>query len=344
MNNTRRRLLAGLSLLPIASLARISTAEEIDDIPECESGSLENSEWQVVWDETSVLLFPIEGSALMGLKQGAKAWKTTIDEDGLEHNVLANRDDVLETRFVNEHSGNYELSIFVPDTFTYNGTRYQFNNNKHAWFSASQGEEPIEISPWIGVVFINGSKPDFTLQPDRSSGYPKFTISLSKSEFESFWRTREKKFGVHFVVNNILLASRTYRNTGAKKMFEQATNKHLIQARRRQNNECMESGCFLTTAACEYIGLEDNCWELTTLRQYRDGFLMNTPNGKKLVEQYYVIAPTIVDKLKHHSSRKRIYLTMYWQYIVPCSLLIKLGLNNIALGLYKKLVRYAQHV
>src|SRR5690606_29479169 len=38
-------------------------------------------------------------------------------------------------------------------------------------------------------------------------------------------------------------------------------------------DDATEWGCFLTTATCQVVGLADDCWELTTLRHFRDGWL-----------------------------------------------------------------------
>src|SRR6476646_10620356 len=39
-------------------------------------------------------------------------------------------------------------------------------------------------------------------------------------------------------------------------------------------------GCFLTTACCEVLGLSDDCFELRTLRRYRDRVLIAMPGGQ----------------------------------------------------------------
>lgn len=34
-----------------------------------------------------------------------------------------------------------------------------------------------------------------------------------------------------------------------------------------------DGGCYLTSATVEYMGLEDNCYQLSILRKYRDDYL-----------------------------------------------------------------------
>jgi len=70
-------------------------------------------------------------------------------------------------------------------------------------------------------------------------------------------------------------------------------------------------GCFLTTCCCVYKGLEDDCDELETLRKFRDEVLMTSRSGKALVEQYYSIAPSIVNELQQHAERETIQEELY---------------------------------
>jgi hypothetical protein len=57
------------------------------------------------------------------------------------------------------------------------------------------------------------------------------------------------------------------------------------------------SRCFLSSACLISLGLPDDCFELTTLRQFRDRHLLASPEGRRLVEDYYRIAPTIVTRI-----------------------------------------------
>ena len=63
------------------------------------------------------------------------------------------------------------------------------------------------------------------------------------------------------------------------------------------------TGCFLTTACCEYKGLPDNCHELTVMRSFRDHYLKKKEYGVEMIKQYYDRAPKIVDRI-YKSDRK----------------------------------------
>lgn len=77
------------------------------------------------------------------------------------------------------------------------------------------------------------------------------------------------------------------------------------------NNVSSSGGCFLTTACCEYKGLPDDCYELTTLRYLRDSYMKKSLVGSKLVDLYYDIAPDIVEKINLLDNKKEIYQEIY---------------------------------
>lgn len=55
-----------------------------------------------------------------------------------------------------------------------------------------------------------------------------------------------------------------------------------------------KEGCFLTTACVSHVGYEDDCYQLTTLRAFRDGYVRNLPLGEHLIKEYYSKSPMIV--------------------------------------------------
>lgn len=81
--------------------------------------------------------------------------------------------------------------------------------------------------------------------------------------------------------------------------------------------------CYVTTATCTALGLSAECEELRLLKDYRDTVLMNTPDGRELVKQYYNIAPTIVKRIDKRADAKAVYQELYQDYISPCILHIR---------------------
>lgn len=76
--------------------------------------------------------------------------------------------------------------------------------------------------------------------------------------------------------------------------------------------------CFLTTAVCEYENKPDDCYELETLRAFRDGYLASSENGKELIEEYYNIAPGIVTSIFVRCEGDTVYPMIRDKYIAPC--------------------------
>lgn len=98
------------------------------------------------------------------------------------------------------------------------------------------------------------------------------------------------------------------------------------------------SGCFLTSACVKSMGLPDNCDELQTLRAFRDKRKLYDSAFKALVEEYYVIAPQIVDAINQKENAGAIYSDIYSGMVKPCVSLIKTNRDNEAISLYSKMV------
>ena len=92
-------------------------------------------------------------------------------------------------------------------------------------------------------------------------------------------------------------------------------------------------GCFITTACCQTLGLDDDCFELRTLRRYRDRVLALRPGGAGDIAAYYELAPQILARLPRQTRGKRLRL-LYARYILPAALAASLGLNALAYRLY----------
>ncbi|MBI2928070.1 MAG: hypothetical protein HYY24_20545 [Verrucomicrobia bacterium] len=61
-------------------------------------------------------------------------------------------------------------------------------------------------------------------------------------------------------------------------------------------------GCFLTTACLEHAHLPDDCQELQTMRRFRDEYIRGLPDGATLLEDYYRVAPRIVQRIKSQAD------------------------------------------
>ena len=98
--------------------------------------------------------------------------------------------------------------------------------------------------------------------------------------------------------------------------------------------------CFLTTAVCKYQGKDDNCYELTTLRNFRDTWLKE--NHPEDIDTYYAEAPEIVKKLEKLPTPEFIFDRMYSSYILPAIEHIEEGNNAAAYRIYKQLFQFCE--
>ncbi len=94
-------------------------------------------------------------------------------------------------------------------------------------------------------------------------------------------------------------------------------------------------GCYLTSACVYARGLADDCYELETLRQYRDTWLQSTTEGKALIKQYYEIAPKIVSAINKTPNSRAIYDGIYEKMVLPCVQFIEEQKYQEALELYR---------
>ena len=108
-------------------------------------------------------------------------------------------------------------------------------------------------------------------------------------------------------------------------------------------NEVSGGGCFLTTACCQYKGLPDNCYELETLRRFRDEVLFEKEEGIQLVKEYYRIAPGLVKKIEAMPDKERTeILENIYQKILQVLNKIKSGDNEGAIARYYSMVCWVE--
>ncbi|XSG81129.1 MAG: CFI-box-CTERM domain-containing protein [Methyloligella sp. ZOD6] len=109
-----------------------------------------------------------------------------------------------------------------------------------------------------------------------------------------------------------------------------------------EEGKCQEpQGCFLTTACCDALGLPDNCFELATLRRYRDRILAATPEGREAIADYYRLAPPLLSALQGPERSSRL-LGLYWRYILPSAITAKLHLNGLTFRIYSSMISKLQ--
>lgn len=102
--------------------------------------------------------------------------------------------------------------------------------------------------------------------------------------------------------------------------------------------------CFLTTACVQAAGLPDDCFELKSLRLFRDRVLALTPEGRAMIAAYYQHAPALVARIDAKPDARRIWLATYLRFILPCALLARAGLKQAALARYRRMIDHLDDI
>ncbi len=76
--------------------------------------------------------------------------------------------------------------------------------------------------------------------------------------------------------------------------------------------------CFITTAVCDTLQKEDDCYELMAFRHFRDNYMLEKPERRKLVEEYYRVAPVIVTSINMDPQAEQTYRSIWDQHLQPC--------------------------
>ncbi|MGI8725010.1 MAG: CFI-box-CTERM domain-containing protein [Methyloceanibacter sp.] len=123
------------------------------------------------------------------------------------------------------------------------------------------------------------------------------------------------------------------------KALSWAEEKRTELAKDRDNDKCAAlDDCFITSACCEVLGLSDDCFELRSLRAYRDQVLASTPGGAADIALYYRIAPEILRAMPSATRHARLG-AVYLLYILPAAVAARLGLPTLAHRIYRAMMQ-----
>ncbi|MCC8102852.1 MAG: hypothetical protein LIP11_11555 [Clostridiales bacterium] len=100
--------------------------------------------------------------------------------------------------------------------------------------------------------------------------------------------------------------------------------------------------CYITTAVCRTFDKPDDCYELRTLREYRDTYLADSPGGSELIQEYYDVAPSIVKHINQQPDSGRIYYSIWEKWLAPCISMIESGQKEACREHYVEMVHTLQ--
>lgn len=108
--------------------------------------------------------------------------------------------------------------------------------------------------------------------------------------------------------------------------------KYRTQDNVNGSTEKSSGSCYLTSACMKYFQekFDDNCYELTVLRWFRDNFV-----SKEDIEHYYEVAPIIVEIINREEKSDIIYDYIYDNIVDYCVEQIEQGNYAHAYSRYK---------
>ena len=114
-----------------------------------------------------------------------------------------------------------------------------------------------------------------------------------------------------------------------------STGKGSITDTTGGSKETTNTQCYLTTACMRHFGnnFEDDCYELTVLRWFRDNFV-----SKKDIVHYYKTAPIIVEAINKEEQSDVIYDYIYDNVVDYCVSQIEEGNYLEAYSRYKNTI------
>lgn len=89
------------------------------------------------------------------------------------------------------------------------------------------------------------------------------------------------------------------------------------------NQRQRRSFCLIATVCVSHFGLSDDCHLLTVLRNFRDYHLLSTPEGIKLVHNYYDLASILIQKINASPEADELWNEIYqqissWVHLIEC--------------------------
>jgi hypothetical protein len=139
-----------------------------------------------------------------------------------------------------------------------------------------------------------------------------------------------------------LIGSREVVLRQSETSFNKRWSKDKEEKKSGKQTKNSDKKCFITTACVEAYDKADDCWELTTLRQFRDTYMSNMLEGKNLIVEYYRIAPIILKHMRQESNYLDLIKGLYTELVMKSIKLIERGKKYEAMMHYKFVVRSLQ--
>ena len=269
-----------------------------------------------------------------------------IYDDGTSHRTVTYASSRLR-------SGNAVGYVDVtPLCFTEKFTRTQGGQNSSDEMylrletdTGNDGGVPIAAdSESVFYEIYNGGQRIFTTELELDDHYPTLANDLGLAR--QMWSGDS--------VVRLTIGSTYYDWTIRAQEFGEASTAALFMRSRLEydslHGTCKPGSsvpCLLTTVACRRLGLDDDCFELRTVRRLRDRWLVNQPFGAEALSWYRDNSRAILAAIPDNLAA-RLFARFYLLRLVPAVIAERLGLHCLAFtwlkqGVEKLHARYVQH-
>lgn len=241
-----------------------------------------------------------------------------------------------------------ELCADGHNAYCYNFIGY----NSGEWYYKAAEAGHVEAMCHIGVIYADEeqnyteSMKWFCKAAEAGHAYAMYRIgklyehgrSVAKDYTESIkWYRKAVNAGYKSAESALVQVQDIVKKEQDIMQESQESNKKRLL---NEQQERKKTGrCFITTAVCDSFNKPDNCYELTMFRDFRDNWLVLQSDGQFLINEYYRIAPFIVENINLCSDAQEIYQEILNQYLKPCLSHIESGDNLRCKELYVSMVK-----
>lgn len=128
------------------------------------------------------------------------------------------------------------------------------------------------------------------------------------------------------------------RQRQQERQIYSSQNDYSTRTETYQSSSSDDGFCVITTAVCRTLGKPDDCDELMSMRAYRDAAAERNPLVAALIEEYYRVAPLLIEKINRLENSSYEYKRLWNDFIVDTYRSIKAGDSRAATFKYIEMV------
>jgi hypothetical protein len=174
-------------------------------------------------------------------------------------------------------------------------------------------------------------------------------LNAASTDLASTLTARVQQAGIDAQTAAASIAAHTTETQTAAMVSMNASNQATIQssisesgATSRAQIKANSGMCFITTAACDVVGVPDDGYALTTLRTWRDTWLKH--NAPDEIARYCAEAPGIVSGINARPDAATVYTLVWHDYILPAISCIERGQHRAAYAIYASMFATLQQL